>query len=81
MPSKYPIILPDNMSFAYWVNQTRLSFPKENIPIPPPTHQWHQWANYIKYLTLFRDAPVPTKSIYPNDESWRDWVLDLYKTS
>jgi hypothetical protein len=70
------IIIPAGMNFNNWASQLMFIAPQLNLFYPPPTEKgWREWANYSVYTNQaqYPLLPLANKSIYPHDDSWRDW--------
>lgn len=70
------VTLPLNIDFKHWSNQIIIDLPTLNIPLSSGFTNWQDWAFALlannASLTKF---PLPVKTIYSTDASWKDWAI------
>ena len=67
--------MPFGINFQMWVSQLIVTFPKENIPLAFPTKDWWGWVEQLIQIPTFVAAPIPSKKIYKDEDSWRLWAV------
>lgn len=68
------ITLPVNISYEDWASQLVFDLNQYQVPIPTSENEWWDWASYIIEFNNFASCPLPSKQIFKEPSSWRNWA-------
>jgi hypothetical protein len=72
------------MTFYDWATSFPDSSPGITLPpVPRETSKWRNWAYSLirsNAASVNASVPVPLKSVYPKDEDWRKWAIQVIQS-
>lgn len=68
-----------DMSFYDWATSVSTSGVNVEVPVVPKDPlKWRDWAYaLIRSSPLAISLPVPLRSVYPKEEDWRKWAMQV----